>query len=281
MPTNLPKRHKPAFMIYVLGILAFLGLCLLATFARAADTYAKQTSVKDTYADVPAITKVATTWDGLYLAALAGYSMSNTELGFDLFGSDGEQSFQETIATVDGFGGEGFNFALQLGGDIQVTGRDTGNGIVIGGFGEVTFGGAESSARLGGLRLDAEHGDSYAAFGTLGYAHNNTLFYGAAGFVWTDVEVTVRAGDETLRRTFDQTGPAVEAGVRHRFAPGIQGKLSARYTWMDEVTYAQFGDEEFGGSLKGETGEFEVKAGLVISTEAMFGGSGLGIFAGN
>lgn len=244
--------------------------------AAAADSYASQRSVKDD--PIPVISPVVPSWTGIWVAALAGYNMSNTELGFDVFGQGEGGSFRENVAKVDGFGGEGADFTAQLGADLQL-GGENGRGLVVGGWVEYAFGGVESSANLGNLSLDVEQKDSAAAFGSLGYADGNTLFYGAVGFVWTEVEATLSDGEDSIRESFDMSGPAVELGVRHRFSPGIQGKLSARYTFLEEEVLARFGDDEFGADLKGETGVFSVKAGVVISTEAMFGGRGLGIFS--
>lgn len=269
----------------LLTAIGALALIVATSYANAADTYAKQTSVKDTYqAGTAVAVETSANWSGVWIAALAGYSMSNSAItthSYDnidggLKDSPGAwwNDTYDATGKLDGFGGEGFDLTAQLGGDIQI-GR-----IVVGGWGEYSFGGVESSASVAGLgRLDVEQNDSYGAFARAGLVSGDTLFYGAVGYVWTEADAKLRVGDDTYRETFDFSGPAVEGGIEHRFSPGIRGKLSARYTWMDEETLVSEYNTTTGDGfdLRAEPGVWSVKAGLVISTEAMFS-RGLGIF---
>lgn len=209
-------------------------------------------------------------WSGLWAAALAGYSMSNSELNFDIFAETEDGRESANLAHVDGFGGEGWDFTAQLGGDIQL-GR-----FVVGAFGEYAFGGIESKISIfeGSARLDVEQQDSASILARAGIttSDNNTLIYVATGYTWMNVEATLRAGDESESRDYDFGGIPLELGVEHKFGPNVRGKLAARYTWFDEETVLELGDEEFGGRLTAEPGVFSVKAGVVIST------SGLSVF---
>jgi hypothetical protein len=201
-------------------------------------------------------------WTGIWAAALAGYSMSNTDLSLDIFGKSEEGTEHANLGKLDGLGGEGFDVTLQAGLDRQV-GR-----IVFGGWGEYSFGGTESNVSVfeGAARLKVQQGDSYGACARAGLAFGDTLPYAAGCYTWSSFDTRLSIGDEAAKKSFDFSGPALEAGVEHRFSSNIRGKFSARYTWFDEETIARFGDEEFGGRLTAEPGQLSIKAGIVIST---------------
>jgi hypothetical protein len=207
-------------------------------------------------------------WSALWGAALAGYRMSNTVLDLDAYGEteDGRETFN--LAHVDGFGGQGWNGDLQLGGDVQL-GR-----FLVGAFAEYSFGGIESQVSIfeGAGRLDVEQGDSWSILARAGIISGETLFYVASGYTETTFEARVRAGDESASRDLDFSGIPLELGVEHRFSPNVRGRIAGRYTWLDEETVLKFGDEENGVRLNAEPGIWEFKAGVVIST------GGLNIF---
>jgi hypothetical protein len=245
-----------------------MSILLFAAPVLAADL---QKSMKDLdsrdRAFLSTTTQASQTWTSIWVAALAGYSMSNTDLSLDVFGKGEGGTERHNLGKLNGLGGEGFDATLQAGGDVQV-GR-----IVIGGWGEYTFGGTESSASVfdGAARLDVEQSDSYGAFGRVGVASGDTLLYAAGGYVWTKADTKLRIGDETFKESFDFSGPAAELGIEHRFSPNIRGKLAGRYVFYDKETVASFGDEEFGGRLTAKPGDLSIKAGIVISTSPGMG----------
>lgn len=244
-------------------IIAATGLLFMIAGAKAADVFP---STKDTPAHILPSTMIAqpTSWTGIWAAALVGYNMSNTELSLDKDRDHTAGRNWQQVGQVNGFGGEGFDATVQIGGDYQI-GR-----IVVGGWGEYAFGGVSSEiAETGAGKLSVEQKDSYALFGRVGVASGDNLFYGAGGYVWTEADVSL-TGVKT--KTFDFSGPAAEIGIERMFSPGIRGKLSARYTWLDEETVA----EDRCDRLRAEPGMFSVKAGVVISTSG-----GLGIFSTN
>lgn len=252
----------------LLTAIGALALIVATSYANAADSYNAQRAVT---ANTTVAVETPANWSGVWIAALADYSMSSSKITARSY-DDLNGGQYDATGKLDGFGGEGFGATAQLGADIQI-GR-----ALIGGWAEYTFGGVESSVSVGGLgRLDVEQNDSYGAFVRAGLISSDTLFYGAIGYVETEADVKLSGGGETYRETFDFSGPAAEGGIEHRFSPGIRGKLAARYTWLDEETLASFDSEGFDAKLTGETGVWSVKAGLVISTEAMFS-RGLGIF---
>lgn len=240
-------------------ICAIFALIASGTVANATDF---RTSVKDTLVySSPAVED--STWTSIWGAALIGYSMSNTELNFDIY--DRDESFN--IFHVDGFGGEGFTGDLQLGGDVQL-GR-----FVVGAFGEYSFGGTESQVSVfeGAGQLDVEQNDSYSILARAGITsgNNNTLFYIASGYTWTEADVTLRLGDEAARQTFEFGGIPLEIGIEHKFSPNVRGRLAGRYTWYGEETVFDTGndnEENFGARLTAEPGALSIKAGVVIST---------------
>lgn len=208
-------------------ILTIIAALVLGTAANAA-------SLKDTFSDREVInTPVSASWAGIWGAALLGYSMSNTSLEFT------------DVAKLDGLGGEGFDGTVQIGGDVQL--RD----LVVGGWAEYSFGGTETDLRILGGSLKVEQNDSYGAFARVGLPLGETLFYGAAGYVWTEVDVS----------HVDFSGPAAEAGIERRFGPNVRAKLAARYQWFDEEVIARFDDAR----LTAEPGVWTVKVGIVIN----------------
>jgi opacity protein-like surface antigen len=251
-------------MRIILAIVAVL--CAGISGANAADTYARGSTKDEPFIASPSV-PVASSWTSLWAAALVGYGMSNSELNLDLFASDGEGGQEDlNLARVDGFGGQGFNGALQLGGDVQM-GR-----IVLGGFAEYHFGGIESEASIfdNAASLEVEEKDGYAFFGRAGVTvYDRTLIYAAIGWVHKEFEATTRFGDESSSADLEFDGIGYELGVEHKFTDNIRGRLSGRYTDLDEETVFKFGDDEFGGALKADPDTFEIKAGVVISTSGL------------
>lgn len=247
-------------------IASIIALLLGLAPAAAADI-----STKDSPYSRGVITSAPTassSWSGLWAAALAGYSMSNTVLDLDAYGEteDGTETFN--LAHVDGFGGEGWHGDLQIGGDVQI-GR-----FLVGAFGEYSFGGIESEVSIfeGLGRVNVEQDDSWSIMARAGIISGETLFYVASGYTETTFNARVRLGDESASRDLDFSGIPLELGVEHRFSPNVRGRLAGRYTWLDEETVFDIGDDDSGVRLNAEPGVWSVKAGVVIST------SGLNVF---
>jgi len=227
----------------------------------AADTWARASSKDLPAANVSTIETARQSWTSIWGAVLAGYAMSNTNLGLDVFGqTEGGDAERFNLGRVDGFGGEGWDFTGQIGGDIEV------RGVVAGAFVEYSFGGITSEVSIfNGLgRLDVEQQDSYCFLGRLGVARGETLFYGASGYCHTEVEakLTFDGASETSKLEFD--GVPLEFGIEHRFTPNMRARLAGRYTWFGEETVA--GSVDDGARLTAEPGLFAIKAGLVITT---------------
>lgn len=250
-----------ATLAFTLALLTFGAAALCAT-AKAADL---RPSTKDTPAHLlPALDLPAQSWTGLWAAALAGYDMSDTEVNLDFLNKGKAQN----LFGLDGFGGEGLDVTFQLGGDIQL------ERVVAGGWVEYSGGSTESSAHLtSAIKLNVDQQESYGVCGRLGTplgASADTLLYGAGCWVWTTYDADLQIGNTKLSDSFDRSGPAAELGVEHRFTPAVHGKLSARYTWLDEETTHEFAGVNLGNAqIRDETGVFSVKAGLVISTTGL------------
>lgn len=239
-------------------LVAALAVVLVVMFglksANAADVF-QRVSAKDTLVQsAPAAEK---SWTSLWAAALAGYTMSNTDLGLDYLHGDKESSSFERAATVQGFGGEGFDGTLQIGGDVQV------GALTLGGWAEHSFGGSQAGIGLANVgKLEVDQSDSSCAFGRLGLPRGNTLWYAAGGYCWTTFEATVTTLAGSARKDLDFDGPAAELGVEHRFSDNLRAKLSGRYEFYNEETVLQ-GE---GGRLTAQPGELRLRAGIVIST---------------
>jgi hypothetical protein len=251
------KQGLKAVLTAVLVLcLSVLALLLVTHYAKAADVYTR-TSAKDTLVQ-SAATPTEKSWTALWASALAGYTMSNTDLGLDYLHED---KFNR-LATVQGFGGEGFEGTLQLGGDVQV------GALTLGGWLEYSFGGSQAGVGVAGLgKLEVDQSDSSCGFGRLGLPRGDTLWYAAGGYCWTTFEAkltTLAAGGALTseRRDLGFEGPAAEIGVEHRFSDNLRGKLSGRYELYEQETVLR-GE---GGRLTAEPGELKLKAGIVIST---------------
>lgn len=242
-------------------LLAILALLAISHFAKAADVF-QRVSAKDTLVQSAPVT-AEKSWTSLWAAALAGYTMSNTDLGLDkLYGHEGDERFSR-LATVQGFGGEGFDGTLQLGGDVQV------GALTLGGWAEYSFGGSQAGIGIADIgKLEVDQSDSSCAFGRLGLPRGNTLWYAAGGYCWTTFEATVTRLAGSARKDLDFDGPAAELGVEHRFSDNLRAKLSGRYEFYNEETVTRIGDIDLSGSgrMKVQPGELRLRAGIVIST---------------
>lgn len=247
---------RKIFVALGVAMASFVGLMHVEE-VTAADVFS---STKDTPAHV--LPSEVQSWTALWAAALAGYNMGNTKLGLDVLTfNDDETREWRNLGRVDGFGGEGWDGTLQIGGDIEV------RGIVAGAFAEYSFGGTESEVSIfeGLGQLNVEQQDSYCLMGRLGVARGDTLFYGASGWCHTEFEATLHIGDESGKQSFEFDGVPLEVGVEHRFTPNVRGRLAGRYTWYGEETILGGGEED-GARLTAEPGLFAIKAGIVITT---------------
>lgn len=250
MSPNLNAVYKTlAWLVAALAIVLVVMFGLKS--ANAADVYSR-TSAKDTLVQSAPVS-AEKIWTSLWAAALAGYTMSNTDLGLDSLYDD---KFTRQ-ATVQGFGGEGFDGTLQLGGDVQV------GALTLGGWAEYSFGGSQAGVGLADIgKLEVDQSDSSCAFGRLGLPRGNTLWYTAGGYCWTTFEARLIEQASIEKRKLDLDGPAAELGVEHRFSDNLRAKLSGRYEFYNEETVLQ--DEH--GRIKAQPGELRLRAGIVLST---------------
>lgn len=193
-----PWPMRIALVLIALGALFIFAK--LAT-AQAADTFARQQSVKDTYQDAPAVAVVsATPFAGLYIGAHLGYG--HTVLSDD-----------------DGRGGlalSGLSGGLRAGGDIQ---RDA---VVFGGWLEYNWSGSAVEA-FGATFV--EQTDDWSANARIGTAQGRTLFYvfGGAG------QVTFEGGGEERGAPLWRAGAGIEHLVSERFSLSLE----YAHSWID------------------------------------------------
>lgn len=90
------KTKSDWVMNAILAIIVALALVLYASFAKAADTYAKQTGVKDTYQDAPAVAVVSDV-SGIYVSGTVGMAF---------IGRDGSRDLDRTGSIVGEDGAE-------------------------------------------------------------------------------------------------------------------------------------------------------------------------------
>lgn len=148
-------------------------------------------------------------WTGAYVGADAGYSWANKSSSVTK-GHDG----------VVGGVFAGYNYQIQ-------------NNIVVGGEGEVAYGGADPLATWTG-----------AVRGRAGYAFDNILVYGTAGGLVGQGEMKNNGNDNTRTHVGYQVGAGIEAALTQN----ITARAEYLYTGTNSRNYGSAGGD---GDLSG------------------------------
>ena len=202
-------------------VLAFMTVSPFATAAAGGAKVPREpawTPQTSSYAS-PAI------WSGIYLGASIGYGWGDSEQEYDRNDNHG-------IASTSP---EGVLAALTAGYNY-----DAGGGIILGiegdlGLMDLT---ADDKVVYDGHIYKTHFGSWWGTLrGRAGYAFDNTLVYGTAGFAFMEVdEVSIgNTPGETATNRSARTGWVLGAGVEHAFAPNASVKLE--YLHMDFGRY--------------------------------------------
>jgi outer membrane immunogenic protein len=175
--------------------------------AGAADLAAR------TYTKAPPMA-VLPTWTGFYIGAMGGYASQD-----DDFGMKG------------GFAGGTLGYNWQMG------------GLVLGIEADAAWADISSSVGVPGfVTFDSKIQDLGTVRGRVGYAVNQVLFYGTAGFAWADNKASVNvAGVGGLSDSQVHTGWTAGAGIEYMFAP--------HWSLKGEYLYRDLGSENYFSSI--------------------------------
>ena len=160
------------------------------------------------------VTSSAFDWTGAYVGANVGYTWANQP----------EAGGKDRDAAVGGVFA-GYNYQMP-------------NNIVVGGEGEVAYGGADPLATWTG-----------AVRGRAGYAFDNILVYGTVGGLLGQGEMKVGGGDETRTHVGYQVGAGIEAA------------LTTNVTARAEYLYTDTNSRDYNGD-KGDLDGNAVKVGV-------------------
>jgi outer membrane immunogenic protein len=191
-------------------LIASLLLASASTTAMAADLYQPPEpapAAEETYV-------APSTWDGGYLGIMGGYGWLDAD--FNGAGNPDHHNFGG--GQLGGFAGWNMQFD---------------NAIVVGIEGDVQYNWNEENFRGANLRTDW----AGAVRGRLGYAMDNVLIYGAAGWTATNANMNFGAGPNR-DRTFN--GYTVGAGVDYKMTDSMFARVEYRFN--------NFGDRNIGGT---------------------------------
>lgn len=160
------------------------------------------------------VTSSAFDWTGAYVGANVGYTWANQAAGA---GKDHDGVVGGVFA--------GYNYQMP-------------NNIVVGGEGEVAYGGADPLATWTG-----------AVRGRAGYAFDNILVYGTVGGLVGQGEMKTGSGSETRTHVGYQVGAGIEAA------------LTTNVTARAEYLYTDTNNRDY-GSGKGDLDGNTVKLGV-------------------
>jgi outer membrane immunogenic protein len=182
------------------------------------------------YTKAPAMAPIGN-WAGFYIGAMGGYASEN----------GGDQ-------TKGGFGGGtvGYNWQMNnivFGLEADAAGASISNSVTIAGVPAVTLGSKVDA--LGTVR------------GRLGFAVDQVLFYGTAGYAWTDAKLSATALGLTISDSKVLSGWTAGAGVEWMFAP--------HWSVKGEYLYRTLGNETFfaGTALVANPGTRNINSGQV------------------
>ena len=163
-----------------------------------------------TYTKAPAIAPLPT-WAGFYIGAMGGYASEDSSD----FGMKG------------GFAGGTAGYNWQMG------------SLVLGVEADAAWADISASAIAPALGVSAESKirDMGTVRGRVGYAVDQVLFYGTAGFAWADNRISASVPGFSASDSQVHTGWVAGAGIEYMFAP--------HWSLKGEYLYRSFGGETY------------------------------------
>lgn len=223
----------------------FLGTTVFLLATVAGSTVYAADLATSTPPQAPVEAAPVFSWTGFYVGVNAGGGFGgNDDVGFHSFGS--------YLGRFGKLEGSGFLGGGQIGYNYQFDP----NWVV--GL-EADFQGADISDSFRNGTASASSKIDW--FGTvrprIGYAYDNTLFYGTGGFAYGHVKYKGALAGVSFDDDKTETGWTIGAGVEHAFTDHVTAKL--------EYQYVDFGSSKFGGdtlNTKGSLDFHAVRVGL-------------------
>lgn len=225
-------------------------IAIIATVFGAITLPAMAADLGASVKDVTVQTVEKQSWSGIWLGAVGGYAVSNTDLDF-------AHTYDETTYTSNfsGIGGEGFFGEFQGGLDYQIPASR----IVVGIIGAINLPALETEASADGEKISVKAGTNYLVGGRLGLLLNeHAMLYGAGGYRWAEFELN--GFNSETNGDYDVEGVWGEGGIETRLAANTYGKIFGRYTEYD-TQHATISNRD---DLKIEPGVLEVGAGITF-----------------
>jgi outer membrane immunogenic protein len=163
------------------------------------------------YTKAPAAAIAINNWTGFYVGAMGGYAQENTSGANEISG---------------GFAGGTLGYNWQ-----------TGN-FVLGVEADAAW--ADVGVRVGNPAIAAVETrirDMGTVRGRVGYAFNQVLVYGTAGYAWADNRITLSALNASISESQIHSGWTAGAGVEVMFAPKWSVKAEYLYRSFDSQNY--------------------------------------------
>jgi outer membrane immunogenic protein len=185
-----------------------------------------------TYTKAPAAVAPVVNWTGLYIGAMGGYA-ADTNSG--------------PLSPKGGFGGGTLGYNWQTG------------QVVLGVEADAAWANINSNAGVPGfVTVSTKSNDIGTVRGRLGYAVDQFLFYGTAGYAWFDNKFTVTALGIPFSDSKVHSGWTAGAGMEVMFAPHWSVKAEYLYRSFESQTY-------FSGLIPGgiASGKLNVNSGQV------------------
>ncbi len=168
-------------------------------------------------------------WTGFYGAALIGYGVAGTDVGYGY----ADEQVDPPLSTTFSERADGVTGAIAVGYD-----RLLDNRLLLGVFGEYAFGDLDTSRSLPlDDRISLSFDDTWSVGGRVGFVRCCTLFYATAGYTSTEATMTTFLHDESDRLD----GYFVGAGLEHYLDRGFFLRAEYRYSdFEDASTYVTF-----------------------------------------
>jgi outer membrane immunogenic protein len=197
----MPKGRNVKKILLTTSALIVLGIAPAAAADLAARPYTK----------APAAAIAINNWTGFYVGAMGGYAQENSSAGNEVSG---------------GFAGGTLGYNWQ-----------TGN-FVLGIEADAAW--ADVGVRVGNPAIAAVETrirDMGTVRGRVGYAFDQVLVYGTAGYAWADNRITLSALNVSIAESQIHSGWAAGAGVEVMFAPKWSVKAEYLYRSFDSKNY--------------------------------------------
>lgn len=226
-------------MRWVAGLASVLGsFVVLSATAEANHWHEKHAGYGDC---------CSSDFSGVYAGISLGYANASSEITNEIV----DNIAPAYIFTRDDIGADDVVGAVTLGYDRQI-----GSGIVVGVFGDYTFGELSSNVSLtAGANLDLEVSDMWAVGGRLGVVmRGGMLIFATAGYTEADLEFE--------GQSFDLDGYFVGGGIEHELGRGFYLKAEYRYADYGDTRLFQSSSFCCSETLDSETDVHSIRLGV-------------------